>query len=124
MCIKMIFCCKHRTLTVGFSSGLEFLIYLGTCQKLEGGRGGGDFKISDGNKLSPPPPPPPLGKGLKCPDPPLASVLKSEFSYGGTRKIFQNFQKSKLILKLTYDEHASVSSVGQTGQKKVFGLMG
>jgi len=45
----------------------------------------------------------------------------SKFLYSGTRKIIQYFQKSNLVLKLTY---ASVSSVGETGQKKAFSLMG
>ena len=27
----------------------------------------------------------------------------------------------RVVLKLTYDEHASVVSVGETGQKKAFG---
>ena len=33
---------------------------------------------------------------------------KTHFLYSGTRKIIQYFQKTKLVLKLTYDEHASV----------------
>ena len=41
-----------------------------------------------------------------------------EFLCSGTRKIIQYFQKSKLVLKMTYDGHTGVSSVGQTGQKK------
>ena len=59
-----------------------------------------------------------------------AEARSAHFLYSGTGKIIQYFQKSKLVLKLTNDEHASVFVVvvvvvvGKTEQKKVFGFNG
>ena len=48
----------------------------------------------------------------------LGPSLESEFLCSGTRKIIGYFQKSKLVLKLTYDGHASVSAVGKQDKRK------
>ena len=48
----------------------------------------------------------------------LGPSPESEFLCSGTRKIIQYFQKSHLVLKLTYDGHANVSSVGKQDKRK------
>ena len=48
----------------------------------------------------------------------LGPSPESEFLCCGTRKIIQYFQKSHLLLKLTYDGHASVSSVAKQDKRK------
>ena len=48
----------------------------------------------------------------------LGPSPESEFSCSGARKIIQYFQKSHLVLKMTYDGHASVSSVNKEDKRK------